>query len=188
MGSAGATEIRRAATKAILGGGYIDVLKGNRAEILACLPGGPAAQQRGVDSADGDTDMKELSSAIRELATLRKNIVVMTGKTDYVTAGGPIFTVDNGHKYLGMVTGTGCCLGTTISAMIAAHTHDKLAATIAGLLHYNIAAEIAAERDDVRGPGTFVPAFLDELYNLRVAAAELRFDWLKRAKVGLLDV
>jgi len=31
---------------------------------------------------------------------------------------------------------------------------------------FNVAAEIAAERDDVRGPGTFRAALLDELYNL----------------------
>ncbi|KAJ8121275.1 hypothetical protein O1611_g10145 [Lasiodiplodia mahajangana] len=164
---AGATAVRRAATKTILGSGYIDVLKGNRSEILSCLPNGLTIQQRGVDSAEGEVDIKELASAIRELATLRKNVVVVTGKTDYVTAGGRIFTIDNGHEYLGMVTGTGCCLGTTISAMVAAYPHDKLAATITALLYYNIAAEEAAKRDGVGGPGTFVPAFLDELYRLR---------------------
>jgi thiamine-phosphate diphosphorylase/hydroxyethylthiazole kinase len=31
---------------------------------------------------------------------------------------------------------------------------------------FNVAAEIAAERDDVKGPGTFRAALLDELYNL----------------------
>ncbi|KAI1306620.1 Hydroxyethylthiazole kinase family-domain-containing protein [Xylaria venustula] len=185
---AGATHVRKAATKTILGGGYIDVLKGNRSEILSCLPGGSKVQQRGVDSADGDVDIKELALSIQELASLRKNIVVMTGKTDYVTAGRHIFTIDNGHEYLGRVTGTGCCLGTTISAMLAAYPHDKLAAVIAGLLHYSIAAEIAAERDDVRGPGTFVPAFLDELYNIRVATSKGDTRWLERARVDVLRI
>ncbi|TGJ82295.1 hypothetical protein E0Z10_g6461 [Xylaria hypoxylon] len=185
---AGATAVRRAATKTILGGGYIDVLKGNRSEILSCLPGGSTVQQRGVDSADGDVNIRELALAIKELATLRKNTVVMTGKTDYVTAGRHVFTVNNGHEYLGAVTGTGCCLGTTISAMVAAYPRDKLAATIAGLLHYNIAAEMAAERSDVKGPGTFVPAFLDELYNIRVATTKGDLGWLERAKVSILDI
>ncbi|GAW22302.1 hypothetical protein ANO14919_118380 [Xylariales sp. No.14919] len=185
---AGATAVRRAATKTILGGGYIDVLKGNRSEILACLPGGSAVQQRGVDSAVDDVDVGGLALAIKELAALRKNTVVVTGKNDYVTAGRHIYTINNGHEYLGMVTGTGCCLGTTISAMIAAYPYDKLAATIAGLLHYNIAAEMAAERADVKGPGTFVPAFLDELYNIRVATTKGDSGWLSRAKVSILDI
>ncbi|KAI1164260.1 Hydroxyethylthiazole kinase family-domain-containing protein [Nemania serpens] len=185
---AGATAVRRAAVKTILGGGYVDVLKGNRSEILSCLPGSSAAQQRGVDSADGEVDMRELASAMRRLALLRKSIVVVTGKTDYVTAGQQIFTVNNGHQYLGMVTGTGCCLGTTISAMIAAYPHDKLAATIAALVHYNIAAERAAGRDDVRGPGSFVPAFLDELRTVREFTVEGYSGWLEDAAVGILDI
>ncbi|KAI0118672.1 Hydroxyethylthiazole kinase family-domain-containing protein [Nemania sp. FL0031] len=186
---AGATAVRRAATKTILGSGYIDVLKGNRSEILSCLPNGPEVQQRGVDSADGNVDISKLASAMRELATLRKNIVVVTGKTDYVTAGGQIFTVDNGHEYLGMVTGTGCCLGTTISAMVAAYPHDKLAATITALLYYNIAAEMARERGDVKGPGTFVPAFLDELYKLRGGGKFTEFAfWRTRSRLNVLDI
>ncbi|KAI0862740.1 Hydroxyethylthiazole kinase family-domain-containing protein [Xylaria cubensis] len=181
---AGATAVRRAATKKILGDGYIDVIKGNRSEILSCLPGGSTVQQRGVDSADGDIDITELASALKELAALRKNIVVITGKTDYVTDGAHVYKIENGHEYLGMVTGTGCCLGTTISAMIAAWPQDKLAATVAGLLHYNIAAELAAEREDVKGPGSFVPAFLDELYKVRAATSKEDLGWLARAKVA----
>ncbi|KAI0199605.1 Hydroxyethylthiazole kinase family-domain-containing protein [Astrocystis sublimbata] len=183
---AGATAVRRAATKRILGSGYIDVLKGNRSEILSCLPGGSTVQQRGVDSADGDMNTPELVPALVELATLRKNIVVMTGKADYVTDGAGVYKIENGHEYLGMVTGTGCCLGTTISGMVAAWPSDKLAATIAGLLLYNIAAEFAAGRLDVNGPGTFVPAFLDELYNIRLATSQGDFAWLSHAKVERL--
>lgn len=143
------------------------MIKGNQSEILSLVPGGPAIQQRGVDSGSSGQSIRELASAIRELARRQRNIVVMTGKIDLVTAGEVVFAVENGHEYLGMVTGTGCCLGTTISAMVAAYPHDKLAATIAGLVYYGIAAEEAARRDDVKGPGTFVPAFIDELYQLR---------------------
>ncbi|KAI0011792.1 TMP-TENI-domain-containing protein [Xylariaceae sp. FL0662B] len=184
---AGATAVRRSATKTILGGGYIDVLKGNQTEILSCI-GATAVQQRGVDSGHGDTDLRKLGAAIRGLAALRRNVVVMTGKTDLVTAGGAVYAVDNGHELLGAVTGTGCCLGTTISAAIAAFPHDKLAATLAALLLYNVAAELAAERADVvRGPGSFVPAFLDELCAVRKATARGDLGWLERARVSVVD-
>ncbi|KAI1842644.1 hypothetical protein JX266_011106 [Neoarthrinium moseri] len=186
---AGATAVRRSATKTILNGGYIDVLKGNQSEILTCTPAGSRTQQRGVDSAaDGSRSQAQLAAAVRDLAQLRRNVVVMTGKTDLVTAGGAVLAVDNGHEYLGMVTGTGCCLGTTVSAMVAAWPEDKLAATVAGLLLYEIAAEIAAERSDVKGPGTFVPAFLDELYNVRQATVSGDLSWLKRARVGVVEL
>ncbi|XXH05094.1 hypothetical protein Hte_011518 [Hypoxylon texense] len=186
---AGATAVRRSATRTILGGGYTDVIKGNQSEILSCLPGGGPStqQQRGVDSGSSAATLPELARATRELARLRRCVVVATGQTDLVTAGGHVYAVGNGHAYLGMVTGTGCCLGTTVSATVAAHPHDKLAATLAGVLLYEIAAEIAAERADVRGPGTFVPAFLDELYNTRVAAVKGSVDaWLNRAKVSVV--
>ncbi|KAI0841556.1 TMP-TENI-domain-containing protein [Hypoxylon sp. FL0890] len=183
---AGATAVRRSAVKTILSGGYVDVLKGNQSEILSCVPGGSNIQQRGVDSDPGSQNVQELASAIKELAKIRRHIVVMTGKTDLVTAGETVFAIDNGHEYLGMVTGTGCCLGTTISAMIATHPNDKLGAVISGILQYNIAAELAAERDDVKGPGTFVPAFIDELYNVRKATVKGDLGWLKRAKVSVI--
>ena len=218
----GATAVRRGATKTILGAGYIDVLKGNQSEILSCIavsggvgdsPSAEAApQQRGVDSGPGDGDVRKLGAAARALAALRKNVVLVTGKTDYLTAGGAVLAIDNGHEYLGSVTGTGCCLGTTISAYVAATTpasptaddaagdrnqgkedgngngYDRLVAVLAALLHYTIAAELAAERDDVRGPGTFVPAFLDELCNVRKATVRGDLGWLSRARVSIVPV
>jgi thiamine-phosphate diphosphorylase/hydroxyethylthiazole kinase len=38
-----------------------------------------------------------------------------------------------------------------------------LLATVAGTLALTIAAQQAASREDVRGPGTFLPALIDEL-------------------------
>jgi thiamine-phosphate diphosphorylase/hydroxyethylthiazole kinase len=110
----------------------------------------------------------------------------MTGVTDILSDGVHTFRVDNGHEYLGMITGTGCTLGTTISAMVAAHTGDrssKLIAAVAGTAMFGVAAEMAAGRPEVRGPGTFVPAFLDELYAIRKATAEGDMRWLTMVKI-----
>lgn len=55
---------------------------------------------------------------------------------------------------------------------------------LSGLLMYEIAAENAAAKDFVRGPGSFVPAFLDELYAIRQAALNGDDSWLAgRAKI-----
>ena len=45
---------------------------------------------------------------------------------------------------------------------------DMLSATVAGLLAINIAAEIAAARPDVQGPGTFGRALIDEVARLKI--------------------
>jgi thiamine-phosphate diphosphorylase/hydroxyethylthiazole kinase len=178
---AGATAIRRSAVKTLMAGGYFDVIKGNEGEIKTVF--GSTVQQRGVDSGASTLTDVEKAALVRDLAMRERNVVLMTGATDFVSDGWRTFAVSNGHELLGRVTGTGCVLGTTVSLMLAVSRADKLLATIAGLLHYEIAAEIAASRDDVKGPGTFVPALIDELYNVKKATAAGDLRWLERAKV-----
>ncbi len=93
-----------------------------------------------------------------------------------------------GRRYLGRITGSGCTLGTTVAAFLAVHREDKLLAALAGILMYEIAAQHAALRDDVKGPGTFVPAFLDELYDISRQAAQGKNGWLSAARVKDMDV
>lgn len=119
----------------------------------------------------------------------------MTGKSDFVSDGRRTICIDNGHELLAAVTGTGCTLGTTISAMLGAnlaardssaeprHTGDALLSTVAGLLLFEVAAEMAAVRNEVRGPGTFVPAFIDELFSIRQATLVGDLRWLTLVKL-----
>lgn len=84
--------------------------------------------------------------------------------------------LSNGHELLSQITGAGCVLGTTVAtfcgvASVVASDRsegvlvkgDMLLATAAGTLALTIAAQQAASRGDVRGPGTFLPALIDEL-------------------------
>ena len=84
--------------------------------------------------------------------------------------------MSNGHELLGRITGAGCVLGTTIATfcgaanMAASGTSegvlvqgDMLLATAAATLALTIAAQRAASREEVRGPGTFLPALIDEI-------------------------
>ncbi|KAM7192543.1 Hydroxyethylthiazole kinase family domain containing protein [Rhypophila sp. PSN 637] len=179
---AGATSVRRNALKTLLDAGYMDVIKGNENEIKAVV-GDSSTQQRGVDSSSTLTH-QEKAIMVENLARTKKTIVVMTGARDFVSDGTRTLTIDNGHPYLASITGSGCTLGTTISAAVAVWPKDKLAAVVGAMLHYEIAAEIAASRDDVRGPGTFIPAFIDELYNIRQnTVSKGNFRWLQRARV-----
>lgn len=143
--------------------------------------------QRGVDSSTTLSDA-EKARLVRELAQREEAIVVMTGKTDFVSDGSRTYAIANGHEYLGMITGTGCTLGTTISAMVAAVTSpgghgDKLAAVVAGILLFELAAQDAALKNSVEGPGSFVPAFLDSLYQIRRKAVDEDPSWLCHANV-----
>ncbi|KAL2145986.1 hypothetical protein VTI28DRAFT_5643 [Corynascus sepedonium] len=182
---AGATSLRRDAVKTIMANGYLDVIKGNEGEIKTVF-GNSQEQQRGVDSSS-TLDASQKAKLVRELASRERNVVLMTGKTDFASDGVRTYSIENGHEYLGTVTGTGCTLGTAISAAIASRSKDRLVAVIAAILHFEIAAEVAAERPEVRGPGTFVPAFLDELYLIRQATARNDLSWLARAKVRRVE-
>ena len=54
---------------------------------------------------------------------------------------------------------------------------------------FEIAAENAAAKEYVRGPGSFTPALLDELWAIREQVVQGAEDWLaKTAKVHLVQV
>jgi len=182
----GATSVRRSAIKTLLSKGYFDVIKGNEGEIKAVL--GSLIQQKGVDSGPSTSSDAEKATLVRDLAKRERNVVVMTGVKDFISDGRRTFAIANGDELLGRITGSGCVLGTTISLMLTASREDKLIGAIAGILHYEIAAEIAAAREDVKGPGTFVPALIDELYNIQKATTAGSLGWLDEARIEVIDV
>jgi thiamine-phosphate diphosphorylase / hydroxyethylthiazole kinase len=182
---AGATAVRRSAVRTLLAAGYFDVIKGNEGEIRTVF--GSVIQQKGVDSGASTLSSVEKAALVRDLAAREQNVVVMTGATDFVSDGVRTFAVSNGHELLGRITGSGCVLGTIISVALAVSREDKLLAALAGLLHYEIAAEIAAAREDVKGPGTFIPALIDELYNIHDSTKRDDWKWLERARVEAIN-
>ncbi|CAI7614784.1 unnamed protein product [Penicillium manginii] len=180
---AGATGIRRNAVSDLMAGGYFDLIKGNEGEIRQAW-GSSGVQQRGVDSGPSTLDGQQKARLARDLARRERNVVLMTGAVDYVSDGERVIAVENGHSFLGQVTGTGCAVGSISGCFLTAHRSDRLLAVLSGILMYEIAAENAASREDVRGPGSFVPAFLDELYAIRTAAGKGDDSWFAgRAKV-----
>jgi thiamine-phosphate diphosphorylase / hydroxyethylthiazole kinase len=55
-------------------------------------------------------------------------------------------------------------------------------------LLFEIAAEHAALREDVKGPGTFIPAFIDELYQITKQTASGNNGWLAASKVAKMEI
>jgi thiamine-phosphate diphosphorylase/hydroxyethylthiazole kinase len=157
----GATAFRRAAVKFFLDNAYCDLIKGNAGEIQAVA--GKTSKMRGVDSLDS-SDIQDRCSLAKELATRLSNIIVISGVEDIVSDGNTTAIVRAGHPYLGDITGSGCSLGSTLAACLAVSTNDKFSAAVAGLVLYGLAAERAVTVGAAQGPGTFVPAFIDALY------------------------
>lgn len=180
----GATDQRRQGVKDLMAGGYFDVIKGNEGEIRT-VSGASGVKQHGVDSGASQLTIEDKIKLVKSTATRERNIILMTGTSDVISDGERTFVVKNGHSYLGEITGSGCALGTTMASVMAVEREDKLLATLSGLLMYEIAAENAAAREDVKGPGTFVPAFIDELYRIRQASLGGNGEWAQGAKVDV---
>ncbi|CAE6386637.1 unnamed protein product [Rhizoctonia solani] len=175
----GATQFRRETANKLLNSWQVSVIKGNAGEIGTLL-GSSEVAARGVDSTG--PGFSDPANIVRTLAKRERCIVVMTGKTDYISDGYTTVALSNGHSMLGEITGSGCMVGTAITAFAAAARlvapetaedqgklvqGDMFQAAVAGVLAITIASEIAAARPDVKGTGTFASALIDELYNLK---------------------
>lgn len=181
---AGATQQRRDGVKALMAGGYFDVIKGNEGEIRT-VSGASGVKQHGVDSGASQLSLEDRIRLVQATAARERNVILMTGSTDVISDGERTVTISNGHEYLGEITGSGCTLGTTIASVMAVEREDKLLAAVTAILMYEIAAERAAVRSDVKGPGTFVPAFIDELYRIRQESLSGSATWAEAAKMKI---
>ena len=176
----GATTIRKDAVKKLMASGFFDVIKGNEGEIKTIF-GGADAKQKGVDSGPSSSTPQEKAMLVTELARRERNVIVMTGPTDFLSDGSRTVAISNGTPLLGQITGSGCALGSTIASFVAVHREDKFLAALAAILHYEIAAERACAQLIVRGPGTFIPAFLDELSLIKQESMDGGNDWCSKA-------
>ncbi|KAA8998880.1 hydroxyethylthiazole kinase [Affinibrenneria salicis] len=134
-------------------------IRGNASEIMALS--GETSRGRGVDSRD---DSLAALPAARELARRSGAIVAVTGAVDYVTDGERAWAVPGGDRLMTRVVGTGCALSAVVAAFCALDG-DRLQHVASACRVMSRAGELAARQ--AGGPGSFIPAFLDSLYQQR---------------------
>ena len=130
-------------------------IRGNASEIMALA--GESQGGRGVDTTD--TAAAALPAA-QKLARASGAIVAVTGEVDYITDGERTLAVNGGSPLMTRVVGTGCALSAVVAASCAL-PGDRLLNVAGACAVMKRAGQIAALG---RGPGSFVPAFLDALY------------------------
>lgn len=135
-------------------------IRGNASEIMV-LSGLPA-RGRGVDSQD---DSLAALPAARVLARNCGAIVAVTGETDYITDGERDWAVTGGDVLMTRVVGTGCSLSAVVAAFCSV-PGDRLDNIATACRVMALAGERAMAH--CSGPGSFTPAFLDILYQLRM--------------------
>ncbi|EPL0216072.1 hydroxyethylthiazole kinase, partial [Serratia marcescens] len=88
----------------------------------------------------------------------------VTGAVDYVTDGQRDWAIEGGSPLMTRVVGTGCALSAVVAAFCAlpGDRLDNVATACRVMSH---CGGLAARQ--ATGPGSFTPAFLDALYQLR---------------------
>ncbi|RWR01157.1 hydroxyethylthiazole kinase [[Pantoea] beijingensis] len=133
-------------------------IRGNASEILALS--GNVQHGRGVDS---QHQAEAAIAAATQLARQTGAVVVVTGAIDYVTDGEQLLQVMGGSPLMTRVVGTGCALSAVVTGFTAL-AGDRLYAIASACRVMSCAGERATARSS--GPGSFAPAFLDELWQL----------------------
>ncbi len=136
----------------------ITIIKGNASEIARIA--GQSVKTKGVDAGSVAANLEDLAVG---LAQNRNCTVVITGKEDIVADGTRCYKVRNGHEIMTNIVGTGCMAASVIGTFAAVDS-DYVHTSVAGLVCYEIAAELAAQQ--ANGPGTFKEQLFDALFNL----------------------
>lgn len=139
-------------------------IRGNASEIMALA--GQSAAGKGVDSAN---QSDQAIDAAMTLAQTCGAVVAVTGEIDYITDGQQVIAIKAGDPLMTRVTGTGCALSAVVAAFVAnCDTSDRLTAVASACAVMAIAGQQAAAK--AKGPGSFVPLFLDNLFLLNADA------------------
>jgi hydroxyethylthiazole kinase len=90
-------------------------------------------------------------------------IVALTGSVDVIADGARRMTIANGDPLMALVTAMGCAGSALICAALAVE-NDGWLATLAALVAFGVASEVAAQH--ARGPGSFATTMIDALHGL----------------------
>jgi hydroxyethylthiazole kinase len=171
----GATPFRTAQTERLLAAARFACVRGNAGEIAALA--GQSGTVRGVDAANEAGPRLTGAGAAELAAALAVRLgcaIAATGAVDVLTDGARLVRLTHGHPLLRQITGSGCMATACIGAF-AAVERDPLAAAVAGLACFEIAAEQAAAV--AKGPGSFRVALIDALAALSPGDVAARGTW-----------
>ena len=108
---------------------------------------------------------KDLAGFTRHAARMH-TVIGLTGERDFVSDGTRLATIANGDPLMAKVTAMGCAGSAVVAACLAVE-NDPWLATVAALVLFGVAGEVAAER--ARGPGSFAVEIIDALHGLNRA-------------------
>jgi len=174
---AGASSLRNQTAHKLINEVKFNVIRGNLSEILFIA--GLGATTKGVDVSETDLQQSSSDTAHQTARSLAKKlgcVIAITGAVDTISDGTRTFCIENGHKMLGAITGTGCMCTSLIGSANGATT-DSLLGACAGVLFMGLAGELAFEKVGHMGSGSLHISLIDQIYNLNAEIIQ------KRAKI-----
>ncbi len=149
------------------------IVRGNASEILALainlgLTKNLSAHSKGVDSTNTVDEAQEAAFALSRACGC---VVSVSGVEDYITDATHAARVTGGSALMPLVTGLGC----TATALTAAYSAVAPNVFIGAVAAMAVMAEAGANASAyAKGPGSFLPHFLDALYTVDAKAAAKR--------------
>lgn len=157
----GATKLRTNTAEKLIRELKPTVIRGNMSEIKVL-----AGQNVAIKGVDSLADEHGGSAIAKKLASDLGCVIAITGETDVVSDGHQVCLLDNGHRILADVTGTGCMTSSLVGTFCGATT-DYFTASIAGIISMGLAGEMAqASLHHGEGIGTFRARLFDNIYRL----------------------
>lgn len=158
----GASRYRKDCVLQLLDNGIPTIIRANASEIATLYSllndSQPSASTgRGVDST---IPAEAVAEQAQSLAAQLKNIVVVSGATDYITDGSRTETVTQGSPVMTQVTAMGCAESALIAAMSAVQP-DPFRAALSTMQIMGCVGEKTAQH--AQGCGSFRTAFLNML-------------------------
>lgn len=157
----GATTLRTNTVERLLKEVKFSVIRGNMSEIK--IIAGLKVEIKGVDSAADDSNGIDIA---KNLSKIFGGVVAITGAVDIISDGERVCLIENGHKILSKVTGTGC-MSTSLIGAYCGGTEDYFVAAVGGIMTMGLAGEIAVSSlKENEGIGTFKIRLFDAIYNM----------------------
>ena len=147
------------------------IIRGNLSEIktLANLIGilDECTQAKGVDVAEGDVintqTLESNAIIVKNIAEKLDTTIAVSGPIDIISDGKDVYAIENGHRMMSQITGSGCMLGCILGAYNA--ITSPLIAAVTATVVLGISGEIAAQttKANNKGTGTFRSELINEL-------------------------
>lgn len=142
---AGASNLRKETSFALLDKVNFSVIKGNISEIkfLANKIGNTS----GVDACDSDKitteNLDSIISFAKSFSQKTGSIIAISGEIDIVASADKAYIIKNGHSFMELVTGTGCMLSALVGNYIATNKDNILEATVTAFCAMGVCGELA---------------------------------------------